>query len=173
MKLNKMIKLLTVLTLLAITPVAVNAASSATATTTSAGGTNSLVSTNGVSIYTVTILNSGAVSNYYTFFDAPSTLTTWTNTPYTNVTTTIMTTNLIYTNILGGLETNTYPTLAYITNSTWYSTNNFYRILGPVLVPPGQVTLDVSSPAALRAFQGVLVTNTGAGSVTITYSPYK
>lgn len=133
----------------------------------SAAGTNSLLSA-GAGIYKLTI-TAGATNVALALFDAPSTALTWTSTTYTNrasyVTNLVSTTVDLYgvTNSVTNAVLYTYTT-AVTGAATAYSTIGKYAVAA-------NTTVEIIPVNPIIATRGLLVTNSTACDVTISYSP--
>ena len=161
-------KLLSVL-LLAVS-LAFSQAATVTFSPVAASNTAMLVITGAVQITSIQI--GGVAGNtLFRLFDAPIPTVSYTNSAITNNVYTFTTCSNVYTNYLGTIETNTYPCITnqlVVNVGTTNSWNTVAAITGVT-----NSTIIVTPAIPFIALRGIAITNANAGSVIITYYPYK
>lgn len=118
---------------------------------------------------TVDNTNAATVARVY-FYGAPGTNTFFTSGIYTNYTFTVGTFTNFYTNFVGTLTTNTWAANVRTTNSVAAATNSYPLVWQANL--GGFGTNNVSTytpPVPLPAPLGLIITNSAAVNITITY----
>lgn len=134
-----------------------------------AAGTNNAVATAG-GITRLTFSGTAATVKV-ALFDAPTNTMTYIIGAYTNYSSFVYTNSATHTDILGNTVTNAYKYLTNVPTAVIQTTNQ-YRQLGAFSVPSGEtVTIQYENPSPF--FQGILVTNNGAISVTVDYLPQR
>lgn len=140
--------------------------------TTTAAATNNILATNGA-IVTAIRLSGVAGTVNFGFIDAPSVTTTWSSPGFTNVIFTSGYATNIYTNIVGTIETNYYPALIASTNGVTSFTGNYNQVVRLTGVTNTQVTLPTVAGTYYTFMNGITVTNSGAGVISIDYVPLR
>jgi len=102
------------------------------------------------------------------FYDASGTNTYFTNAAYTNYTWTVQQYTNIYTNFVGRLETNVFLANVRTTNSAAASSFTSYPLLWSTTIYSNSPST-YTPPVGINAFSGVVMTNGGKVSVTMTY----
>jgi len=167
---NKLKKLLGLSVVLALAALNLNAGT-LTLTTTGAA-TNSILATNGAVIYTIRLQGVTGTTVKFGILDAPSSSVNYTGPGFTNYYFTSGYVTNIYTNIVGTIETNYYPAQLYNTNNvTGPTTNSYPQVILISGVTNQTVVLSPVNP--YKVFQGIFVTNNGAGSISIDYAPIR
>lgn len=138
---------------------ATNTVFSGTANTNRAGAISQIVIANASPTATVVVR----------LIDAPATTLTYTNAggAWTNHVRSIISFTNVYTDILGNSVTNIYQTVTNTVSAALAATNS-YRTIGTWTVSSNStVTIPYSTPNVFGL--GILATNNGAASITISY----
>jgi hypothetical protein len=118
-------------------------------------------------IYQIVVSTTNINPMTVAFYDASGTNTFYTNNAYTNYSWSVGTATNIYTNFLGVVWTNTYLANIRSTNSQPAATNSFPLLWSTTVVSNAPVTY--TPPVGINAFSGVVATNQGKVSITLTY----
>lgn len=129
-------------------------------------GTNLVVGTNGVLVYGITL--SGVAGNVrWGLIDSPNGTNLFVSPGFTNLSYTAGFCTNAYTNINGFVETNNWwPCVILGTNNVTAYTN-FYNLMALEI---GQTNSVVTDTNRYTFWQGLTVTNNGAGTMTISYT---
>jgi hypothetical protein len=133
--------------------------------------TNNVLGTQAVVITSIS-LSGVSGTPLFRLFDSANSSITVTNQGFTNNVYLSTTCSNYFTNYLGVLETNTYPC---VTNQLVYSPpTNFLAPIITTVVGVTNTTVTVgSSSLPFIALQGITITNANAGTMVITYYPFK
>lgn len=139
--------------------------------TTTGAATNSLLQ-DGAVIYSISVNGVVGTSINFGLIDAPTNVVTFTSPGFTNTIYSMGYITNAYTNVFGYIETNNYyRALLSNTLSVTAFTNSYPQITRVTGVTNQTVLESPQNP--YFAFRGILVTNNGAGVISINYAPIK
>lgn len=132
-------------------------------------GTNLVVGTNGVLVYGITL--SGVAGNVaWGLLDSPNGTNRFISPGFTNLTYTPGFCTNFYTNINGFVETNNWYSCIILGTNGVLAYTNFYNLQALII---GQTNSIVTDTNRYVFYQGLTVTNNGAGTLTISYVPLR